>query len=98
VRDEAAVAHHERGGPDAPFDADEQRTHRAAVADADVGDALAVDVARVRNTSTARCRSLISWTCSARSSALYRTGGPPRRANGASIAITTAPDRASCCA
>ena len=52
---------------------------------------------RARRTSTARCRSLISWICSARSSAVNWTGYPPRRANGASIAITTAPCCASSC-
>src|SRR5688500_15020796 len=44
VRDETAVSYHERRGFDAPFDADEQRTHRAPVTDADVGYALIVDV------------------------------------------------------
>src|SRR5215218_10648396 len=44
VRDETAVSYHEHSGLDAPFDAGEQRAHRAAVTDAEVGDALIVDV------------------------------------------------------
>src|SRR5688572_30841721 len=44
VRDEAAVSYHERRGFDAPFDANQQRTHRAAVTDAQVGYAFIVDV------------------------------------------------------
>jgi hypothetical protein len=44
VRHEAAVSDDEHGGIDAPFDADKQRTHRAAVADAEVGYAFVVDV------------------------------------------------------
>ena len=49
---------------------------------------------RARSTSTARCRSLITWICSTRSCSVNVSSGPGRRENGASIAITTAP----CCA
>jgi hypothetical protein len=44
VRDETTVSYYEHRGFDAPFDADEQRTHRAAVTKAKVGDALIVYV------------------------------------------------------
>src|SRR5215204_2437444 len=44
VRHETAVPYHEHRDFEAPFDADEQRTHRAAVAEAKVGDAFIVDV------------------------------------------------------
>ena len=51
-----------------------------------------------RSTSTARCRSLISWNCSALSAVVNRTGDPLRRLKGTSIAITTAPFCAEYCA
>src|SRR5918993_164140 len=44
VRHETTVSDDEHRGFDAPFDADEQRTHRTAVADAQVGDARIVHV------------------------------------------------------
>src|SRR5215212_6550161 len=54
VRDETAVSDYERRRFDAALDAHKKRTHRAAVAEADVGDPVTVDVgSRAQNIDSA---------------------------------------------